>query len=73
MFSSDTFDFAANGCLGKTIIGSTAGGLPLLLGFWVFESTSVINVEAVVVAVAADAVAGKSWKKPGKICWVWWI
>ena len=69
MFFSDAFDFAADGYLDKPVNWSTARVLLLLLGFWVFESTSAVNLEA----VAVDTVAGKSWNKPGKICWVWWM
>ena len=47
MFFSDAFDFTADGCLGKPLIGSTAGGLPLLIGFLVVESTSAVDVDAV--------------------------
>ena len=45
VFFSDDFDFAADGCLGKPVFGSTAGGLPLLIGV-VVESSNAVNVEA---------------------------
>ena len=71
-FFSDVFDFAADGCLGKPVFGSNAGGLPLLLGVFV-ESSNAVNVEAVAAvdveaAATVDAVAGKSLIKSGKIC-----
>ena len=66
MFFSDVFDFAADDCLGKPVF---AGGLPLLLGVFV-ESSNAVNVVAV---ATADAVAGKSLIKSGKIYWVWWM
>ena len=64
MFFLDAFDFAADGCLGKPVFGSTAGGFSLLLGVFV-ESSNDVNVVAV---ATADAVAGKSLIKSGKIC-----
>ena len=68
VFFSDVFDFAADDCLGKPVF---AGGLPLLLGVFV-ESSNAVNVVAVAAidveaAAAADAVAGKSLIKSGKI------
>ena len=68
MFFSYALDFAADGCLAKPVFGSTAGGLPLFLGFWVVESTSAVTVEAAaaVDVEAADVAVGKSWNKPGK-------
>ena len=36
---SDTFDFAADDCLGKPVFESTAGCLPLLLGVFVDPKT----------------------------------
>ena len=68
MFFSDAFDSAADGCLSKPVFGSNAGGLPLLLGVFV-ESSNAVNVVAVAaIDVEADAVAGKSLIKSGKIC-----
>ena len=61
MLFLDAFDLAADGCLGKPAIGSGAGGISLIFGFWVVESTAAVNVEAA---------AGKSLKKSGKIFWV---
>ena len=49
---------SADGCLGKPVIGSGAGGLPLFFWFWVVESPAAVNVEAAAADVEAEA--GKS-------------
>ena len=47
MFLLDALDFdlAVDGCLGKPVFGSTAGGLPLLLGVDVEADAAVYNFD----------------------------
>jgi len=69
VFFSDALDFdlAVDGCLGKPVFGSTAGGFPLLLGVFV-EADAAVDVEADAAVDVEAAVAGKSLNKSGKIC-----